>query len=781
MSSSKRARRGSAKARYISSSNRGDQRPHYPGYKSYSYGQDYDYNNSNNDGLSQIETYAHDRSDPSYKRRSYDSSNYADGKYLKNDTYDFFKSNALYNHDKDHINAFNKDVKDFAQPGIASNNIFENNGNISFKPQEHHSATSSNIESHSKSDQNDNHIEISKNQNVKPSESPSLELHSNSFLEADKLNNDTLARLPKGPKKSRSLPDNHTHEHNENIETTEHINSSKKLLASGLAINTKENDNIDIQNKPIITVNESEQIIAGDSAIGNDVQKEEVIDSEEDGIDNSEIRNQRSESNNEQQINIESETKDAGLGKTESANTTPRIESTTSFDNSRNNNLSHYKYSKKCFFLPPDICQYLNCDLKSISSMKYARLSTLDKFSIYKHPRTTSNQMLNIFKFSHTCTKTLSPNKELYTDRTYSQLCSTYKYQFNWYTDVLPAIEPYLTHKGGIVKLDDEILKSYHDKNSFYETFREKLRNISEFLNYEWSELILSTLFNNAKSKISTNMLIIDRNIGPAEKLKNDLRTLSNIGVNFQFVLNFEDHDFYTVKNLHMVKLFDEIYNRRHPWAQNITHVNIFDWQYCKINESFSRAKYRSDFTFKYYRTAKICDYLNNPMTEIDYVFNGYNSCDLGLKSKINLSYNNTVLRLKIESIHRLMDFLIENGLLPSAHHMNFDFDFKNIILIRGKMAYSTFASYDQTQIYTLSALKYGEINNELYAIEFLVSPENTIWFYDKPIMVFAKHKTLPQKFVKSNLQQMNWILIDEAITLKAQLSYDCKLKIQQS
>ncbi|KAG0680584.1 hypothetical protein C6P40_002019 [Pichia californica] len=437
--------------------------------------------------------------------------------------------------------------------------------------------------------------------------------------------------------------------------------------------------------------------------------------------------------------------------------------------------------------LPWQMLKILGCSLgEKIPSFREGSRSVITNFSLSKVEKDyCCRPNLNIFKFDHTMTSTLSPNTELYANHTYKDLKSRIKTEFNWYDHVLPALEYSEQLTGGI---DECCASNYY--SSRIKKFKSKIsdrpsdQSVLSKLNYKWSETMLNVVKNSLEFKTGSTMLLIDRQLGDENKFFADLNLLFKYGYKFDYVLNTNYFNAPLQYQALILTILDEIYNERFSWCKNIKNVTIFEPTpveagfYSKRNNEFFRTD-KFDLTVLF--TANKSTYCSQPSVELKKVVETFQQYPASI-GKITMSVQRSGFRLNYNSIMSLNSYLHKVDMIPERSvDSQYFYNFSDLHISFGNLPAQIKKDFDNSSVYEGSILKYGKINNCLYAIHFLVSGGNTVWVYDDPIMIIARNKTVSTNRIKKMLKKIKWKESDSNLTLKFKFFTNKKLKITRN
>lgn len=436
--------------------------------------------------------------------------------------------------------------------------------------------------------------------------------------------------------------------------------------------------------------------------------------------------------------------------------------------------------------LPENILSFLGInDSHGYSSYK-TDLSVIESFSLLQSENIPSSQAnLNIFDFDHTMTSTLTPNPELYTDTTHSYLLASDGNCLSWYDDVLPSLElqPEVL-SGGIApsQCKSQYCVALEDASAGHEFEKEESLESFKTLNYQWSKTLLYMVKNFCESQVASNVLIIGRYVKNISRLKADLDLLNKIGIKFHYVLYKPSKSHPNKYKYLTLSLLEEIHNARFPWSMLTKSVTIFH----PFPENLDRSKLSKKrflttpaLDIRVVYTAKRCSYVKEPSTEVKHI---YAAALNDKRYRLTMSISGAVFRLAYSSASSLINYLDSMNFLPAeSARSEYLFNFTDIFITHNKLPGKAVQDLDKALLYDGAILQYGQAGKSLYALQFLISTQNTTWEYGAPIMIVARDKSISIAAAKKILKKMDWTYSDSSLNLKFTFFPSSKLKITQS
>lgn len=385
-----------------------------------------------------------------------------------------------------------------------------------------------------------------------------------------------------------------------------------------------------------------------------------------------------------------------------------------------------------------------------------------------------ASHTLNIFKFDHTMTSTLSPNMELYTNKTYSSMTSREIDGLNWYQHVLPNVDSRF-FRGGLIQkrtgidpitklksnqvFDDVICKKAFDK-----------------MNYRWSQSLLLFVRNSSSTFISSNLLFIERPLLNTRLLADDLKILSSLGFRIHYVV--EGCKINKNPQYMLLNLIDEVYNHKFDWCKSIKEIKLFDHEYrpdVSMHKSFNPKS--SAVNFEIIPTPKNSNYFRNPGFEIKVIFesNDY----LSIKNSITVSTSSLSFRLNYHSMMQLRSYLSLKNMLPEQENiLDYTFNLRDVVVWRSGAPSKVLNEFRRDMPYNGSILRYGKLDKTIFVVQFLINADCEYWEHDKPTMLIAKHNSVGPYLSKHLLEKIDWVLSDSNLALTFNFCAIRKLKI---
>lgn len=410
--------------------------------------------------------------------------------------------------------------------------------------------------------------------------------------------------------------------------------------------------------------------------------------------------------------------------------------------------------------------------------MKERNYTILDEISFYSSTNfAKATNTLNIFKFDHTMISTLTPNVELYTDKTYATIASRHIDGLNWYQDVLPNVDARFV-KGGLIKKKGGIdpISSLESSIVFNDPAYKKA---FDKLKYKWSQVLLLFVQSAAKTLISSNLLFVDRPLLFTKFLADDLKILSSLGIRFHYVV--EGCKTNNDPNYMLLCLLDEIYKHRFDWCKSIKNIKLFDHEYNldkRMKKSFNPKS--SNINFEIIRTPKNSSYFKNPGFEVKIIVES--NTFLKVRDSITISTLSAALTLDYHSMMQLRSYLTLKNMLPEPETIfDYTFNFRNIILSKGGAPARLGSIFRKDIPYSGSILRYGKLDKTVYAVQFLINADYESWEYDKPTMIIAKHSSILYNVPQSLIRNIKWTVSDSNLDLTFNFCAIRKLKITKA
>lgn len=448
--------------------------------------------------------------------------------------------------------------------------------------------------------------------------------------------------------------------------------------------------------------------------------------------------------------------------------------------------------SKADLNLPEEILKLYGMSKSNMDSYRDDNRSIIEKycFSVTRKNFPMSAPKLNIFRFDHTMTNTLSPNPELYSKTMNEFILSNKSPGLDWYNKLLPNIELNNSEtnseiKGGI----SELCCDARHASTLGEIYGKKLLSDPEkvelikSLNYKWCLSLLCMVRNGQMDPNTSNILIIDRRVKMKTELFDDLRILSKLGFYFHYEIYVPVDTSPTNKFSKIVlTLLDEIYNARHAWASRVNKVTIFQPMDDYINRDSLLAHkgqvlHTERFDFSIVYTAKRCSYLPTPSTELNFIFSAIRRIKAPI-GKLTLCDHLAAFRLTYDSSLNLLRVLRVADMLPPVMDDSYKYDFTNIIVSRNKLSNTLIKELSRDGLYTGRILEYGRITDSIFAVKFLINTENTTWLYGDPILVVAMKKMPEHIPITRWLSKITWIPHEGACPIKLKFYVRYRLNI---
>lgn len=441
--------------------------------------------------------------------------------------------------------------------------------------------------------------------------------------------------------------------------------------------------------------------------------------------------------------------------------------------NSTSDNMKTYKIE-----LPNSVLKLLTvCQTKELFVERNHSILNQVSFS-HKNYIPKSCRTLNIFKFDHSMVSAFSPNPDLYTNGSYLDLSSRSRVtKLNWMIDVLPRIDIDFFSRGGTIQPEPSLpdLKNLPINQIFTDP---KWIHDSEYLHYKWSRTMLMVAKNQVDSGMSSNMLVVGRPLLKKQYLASDLTILSSFGFKFHYIVCRQPQ---TDINETLRLLFDEIFNAKYEWCASIKNINFFDWLVPKEFVGKTNLKFQSpSISFNLIATPKLKEFFKKPLYELEYVFK-YFSCIKSPTDKIVASKCGASFRLTYESRCALIKYLESKKMLPDAKESDeFIYNFSDVFVSHSILPLKLLKELESASKCHGSIWRYGKFD-DVYAVQFLISTENSIWEFNAPTMIIAKSKKLNYGTVKSLVNNMDWVVSDSNADLLFTFFLHNKLKISYS